>query len=61
MHREPITILLIEDNPLDARLLQEFLAEATGGPFELVQVERLANALTCLEEKPYDVVLWPRG
>ena len=33
-------VLLVEDNPGDARLVQELLSEATGAQFELSHVER---------------------
>jgi len=34
-HAQPLRVLLIEDNPLDARLIQIMLAEAGGGRFKL--------------------------
>jgi signal transduction histidine kinase len=49
-------ILLVEDNPGDARLLQEFLREGTL-PFELHKVERLDRAQEVLERERIDVVL----
>ena len=38
-------VLLIEDNPGDARLIREMLAEDPGAPFELEYAERLASGL----------------
>lgn len=41
---ERYSVLLVEDDPEDAILVREFLAEA-GDPFELVHVEKLGEAL----------------
>ena len=41
MHR----VLLIEDNPGDARLIREMLAEVPGAPFEIECAGRLAEGL----------------
>jgi GAF domain-containing protein len=53
----PIRILLIEDNPGDARLLQEMLVEAKGLSFELEQREQLSTGLEWLAEGNPDVIL----
>ncbi|HXK29978.1 MAG TPA: hybrid sensor histidine kinase/response regulator [Candidatus Binatia bacterium] len=50
-------ILLVEDNPADARLLREVLKEVPGCPFGLAHVEQLGEALEHLREKHFDVVL----
>ncbi|HEV2734975.1 MAG TPA: hypothetical protein VGV85_09040, partial [Longimicrobiaceae bacterium] len=39
-----IEVLLVEDNPGDARLLRETLREAEGFPFELAHASRLGDA-----------------
>ncbi len=52
-----IKILLIEDNPGDARLLQELLIEARSTRFELTQVERLNQGLEQLQNQSFDVIL----
>ena len=57
MNTETIGILLVEDNPGDAHLLQEILSEAPAIEFELVWVERLAEASKHLTEPGVDVVL----
>lgn len=57
MNADPIKVLLVEDNRGDARLLQEALAEAGRGRFQLVQVERLGDALQLLHEEGFDVIL----
>ena len=37
-------VLLVEDNPGDARLVVELLSEATGDAFSVTHVEQLADA-----------------
>jgi len=54
---ELIHILLIEDNPADARLLREMLREVTTSSFEVTQVERLADGLNHLKQGRFDIVL----
>ena len=44
----PIKVLLVEDNPGDARLAQEVLADAGSGRFEVVHAVRLSDALELL-------------
>ena len=50
-------ILLVEDNPGDARLLQETIAEADGGRFEITHLVRCEEATKRLVEDSFDVVL----
>ncbi|WP_155751756.1 response regulator [Scytonema sp. UIC 10036] len=50
-------VLLVEDNPGDVRLLQEFLLEVPSVEFVLKQVEQLDEALKSLEEESFDVIL----
>jgi len=50
-------ILLIEDNPGDARLIQVFLSEADGFKFSLEQVDELKEGLKLFDKKIFDVVL----
>jgi serine phosphatase RsbU (regulator of sigma subunit) len=58
MTAQPMHILLVEDNPGDARLIREMVAEARQNGLELAaHVERLAQALALLREKRYDLVL----
>jgi len=52
-----ITILLIEDNPGDARLIREMLAEAQGVHVTLQWTGHLADGLRLLSEGPFDVIL----
>lgn len=51
-----LRILLIEDNPGDARLLQEYLCEAENFRCELVQVERLAQAFEIGGQNRFDII-----
>jgi DNA-binding response OmpR family regulator len=57
MKERPIKVLLVEDNPGDARLVQETLSEVDSPEFELVHVERLSQARQRLTEERFDVVL----
>ena len=52
-----IKILLVEDNPVEARLLCETLAEVGSTPFEVEQVERISEARELLSRTNTDVVL----
>ncbi len=57
MRDQPIKVLLVEDNPGDARLIQEKLCEVAEAPFELECAERLAAGLARLGAGDIDVVL----
>ncbi len=57
---EKINILLIEDSPDDAFLIQEMLAQA-GREFELARADRLSTGLARLAEDGVDVVLLDLG
>jgi len=57
MDEGPIKVLLIEDNPGDARLIEEALAARGQGGFRLRWVDDLAEGLDCLAGQPPDVVL----
>jgi signal transduction histidine kinase len=50
-------ILLIEDNPGDARLIQEMLAQVPGRPFLLECADRLSAALERISQGSIDVLL----
>jgi signal transduction histidine kinase/DNA-binding response OmpR family regulator len=54
---QPFSILLIEDNPGDTRLLREMLVDASDVPFDLECVERLSEGMERLAEGGIDVVL----
>src|SRR5262245_31402485 len=53
----PIRILLVEDDPGDAELLLETLAEGSTPTFHVDRVERLQTALERLGRDSIDVVL----
>jgi two-component system, cell cycle sensor histidine kinase and response regulator CckA len=53
----PIQVLLVEDNPGDARLLQEILADVTSAEFELTLIDRLEVALQWLNTNNCDIIL----
>ena len=50
-------VLLIEDNPGDARLLKEMLAEEPPAPFRLSCADRLSNAMELLSSQTVDLLL----
>jgi DNA-binding response OmpR family regulator len=52
----PIRVLLVEDNPGDARLIQELLRDAEPGGFQVVGADRLDHAIARLNDTAVDVV-----
>ena len=54
---EIIKVLLIEDNPGDARLLREMLIEAGINKFNLVHVKRISEGLNRLRQDNFQVIL----
>jgi PAS domain S-box-containing protein len=52
-----LTVLLVEDNAGDARLLIEYLSEAPGNPFVLEHVELLSDGLDRLQKGGIALVL----
>ncbi len=52
-----LKLLLVEDNPGDARLIEEALADAGDDNFELEHVEDLASGGACLDSVEYALVL----
>jgi signal transduction histidine kinase len=58
MSMEPIkTLLIIEDNPGDARLLREMLRENGACLAELIVARTMSEAMTYLSTHPIDVIL----
>src|ERR1041385_5693396 len=53
----PLRVLLIEDNPGDARLLREMLGEVPTARFELTRAERLSEAMERVTRQRFDVIL----
>lgn len=50
-------LLLVEDNPADARLVRELLRECRGGRLQVVHAGRLEHALELAATEPVDVML----
>ncbi|OGU24646.1 MAG: diguanylate cyclase [Hydrogenophilales bacterium RIFOXYD1_FULL_62_11] len=57
MKTTPTTVLLIEDDSADAKLIQDALAGAGNSLFRVEWVTRLADALKRLESERFEVVL----
>ncbi len=53
----PMRILLVEDNPADARLLKELLRDEPANDLEFADAESLAGALKLLEDGSFEVIL----
>jgi two-component sensor histidine kinase/antitoxin component of RelBE/YafQ-DinJ toxin-antitoxin module len=58
---EKVTILLFEDNPGDASLIEEMLEEFSDFSYELKNVETLHEGLSLLKELPFDLILTDLG
>ncbi len=54
---EPVGVLLVEDNPGDARLIEIMLAAAGAGRFALTRTDTLQSALDLLRDVRFGVVL----
>ena len=54
MINNPINLLLVEDNPGDARLLEETL---DSNQFRLTHAQQLSQAVDCIKTAPADVIL----
>jgi len=57
MLQAPVNILLVEDSPSDAALLQECLTQNGLGSFRFARAESLAEAIQRLRNEKYDVLL----
>lgn len=57
MSDKPIKMLIVEDNPGDARLLRELLGETPSARFELTLAERLSEAVQLLAKTTFDAVI----
>ncbi|HNK96853.1 MAG TPA: response regulator [Chitinophagales bacterium] len=56
-NRKQTTILLIEDNPADARLVEIYLNESAMIQPQISRVSELGKGMLMLEERDFDVVL----
>lgn len=62
MEKKQLQILLLEDNPGDARLYEELLKETREGEgYHIHWVDRFDKALQALEEKKVDVIITDLG
>jgi PAS domain S-box-containing protein/putative nucleotidyltransferase with HDIG domain len=61
MKSEAINILLIEDNPDDARFVKELLSESKQASSHLDIADRLSQGIACVKKNHYDVVLLDLG
>jgi len=61
MKSQQIKVLLIEDNPGDARLIQEMLNEANNNQYNLECFDTLSTGLEGIAEKHIDVILSDMG
>lgn len=61
MNNTGIRLLLVEDNPGDARLIELMLAQAQGLKFELTWVDNLTDGIAHLQNTPTDVLLLDLG
>jgi len=52
-----VNLLLIEDNPVQVRLVQKLLADSKAPVFQFQHVGTLQEGLNCLESDPIDVIL----
>src|SRR5262245_270936 len=57
MEDNPIRILLVEDNPLDSRLLRELLKDVATAKFDLHLASRVQEAIARMSAEPFDIVL----
>jgi signal transduction histidine kinase len=61
MTHGPIKVLLIEDNPADARLIEVMLGESTALDFRLTCAGNLTDGVQALRSGEFDVVLLDLG
>ena len=52
-----ISVLMVEDNPADARLLREVVRDVEGSHIGLTHAETLTRALALLDQQNFDLVL----
>jgi two-component system cell cycle response regulator len=57
MFSDNINVLLIEDNPGDARLIKEALKDAEDAKFNIVFADRLETGIEKIDHRPVDIIL----
>lgn len=61
MKKQDITVLLIEDNPGDARLIKEMIADSGDDSIDLIWADSLSAGLKRLQSKGIDLILLDLG
>jgi putative two-component system response regulator len=61
MSKETIKVLVVEDNPADAQLIQDMMLEYAAGTVELKIAEKLSAAMEMLSETGFEAVLLDLG
>ena len=56
-NQETISLLLVEDNPLDVFLFRELLAKLGDTRIQFIHAERVTDALALLRERAFDMIL----
>jgi len=57
MKNQSLKVLLVEDNPGDARLVRELLAQISGTEFDVQHYDLLGKGVAALSREDFDVVL----
>jgi phosphoserine phosphatase RsbU/P len=57
MAKQPVRILLVEDDPDDVSVIRNLLGDRWDGPYELVHLELLSAALELSSRDTFDVIL----
>jgi len=55
--QKPVNILLVEDNPEDAKQIQDLLKQSPSISFNVNQVDRLSKALNYLRKTAFDAII----
>lgn len=61
MEERPVKVLVVEDSPTDALLLREALTDERSMRFQTAHAETLSEALHCLQERNFDLILLDLG
>lgn len=57
LSKQPLKVLLVEDSPSDADLIQESLNDLAGNPIQIDWATRLSEAFERLRENTYDAIM----
>src|SRR6202165_3531679 len=61
MSAVPVRVLLVEDDPVDARLLRAMFNEPSSRKMELTHVRRMSEAVNLLVASAFDIILLDLG